>query len=118
MSVWEETFGIKTVDKGAGSRSAWRFDLLWRIICEIVCCASVPQPHLKMFLPAATGYNIENILFIELNRQKMHDNIEHGNIYITYDIMQKNTIKNIFFIFLFNKLQTKMFDIEMKSICI
>ncbi len=55
MSVWEENFGRKTEGKGAGSRSAWRFDLLWRIVCEIVCCASVPQPHLKKNSPAATG---------------------------------------------------------------
>ncbi len=47
MSVWEENFGTKTKGKAAGSRSAWRFDLLWRIVCEIVCCPSVPQPHLK-----------------------------------------------------------------------
>ncbi len=43
MSVWEENFGRKTEGTGAGSRSAWQFDLLWRILC----CASVPQPHLK-----------------------------------------------------------------------
>ncbi len=55
MSVWEENFGWKTEGKGAGSRSAWRFDLLWRIVCEIVCYASVPQPHLKKNAPAATG---------------------------------------------------------------
>ncbi len=47
MSVWEENFGRKTEGKGAGSRSAWQFDLLWRIIC----CASVPQPHLKRISP-------------------------------------------------------------------
>ncbi len=55
MSVWEENFGRKTKGKGAGSRSAWRFDLLWRIVCEIVCRASVPQPHLKKKSPSATG---------------------------------------------------------------
>ncbi len=49
MSVWEENFGRKTEGKGAGSRSAWRFDLLWRIVCEFFCCASVPQPHLIFF---------------------------------------------------------------------
>ncbi len=51
---FERTFGRKTEGKGAGSRSAWRFDLLWRFVCEIVCCASVPQPHLKKNSPAAT----------------------------------------------------------------
>ncbi len=57
-------FGRKTEGKGAGSRSAWRFDLLWRIVCEIVCCASVPQPYLNIFSPAATAVTsstVENL---------------------------------------------------------
>ncbi len=44
MSVWEENFGRKTEGTGTGSRSAWQFDLLWKI----VCCASVPQPPLDL----------------------------------------------------------------------
>ncbi len=64
MSVWEENFGRKTEGKGAGSRSAWRFDLLWIIFWEIVCCASVPQPHLNKFSPAATG--LEFVLSVRL----------------------------------------------------
>ncbi len=52
MSVWEENFGRKTEGKGAGSRSAWRFYLLWRIVVKFF---AVPQPHLNKTSPAATA---------------------------------------------------------------
>ncbi len=42
MSVWEENFGRKTEGKGAGSR---RFDLLWRIVCDFICCATAPPQN-------------------------------------------------------------------------
>ncbi len=58
MSVWEENFGRKTEGKEAGSR---RFDLLWRIVCEIVCCATAPPQNNS---PAATVVLYDVIVWI------------------------------------------------------
>ncbi len=45
MSVWKENFGRTTESKGAGSRSAWRFDLLWKFFCGIVCSPTSKKIH-------------------------------------------------------------------------
>ncbi len=65
MSVWEENFGRKTKGKGAGSRSAWRFDLLWIIVCWIVCSPTSKkchQPPLILVLGRMTK-NLYHLIF-------------------------------------------------------
>ncbi len=81
----EPNFGSKTEGKGAGSRSAWWFDLLWRIVCGIVCSPTSKYFH-QLPLPKALYNHVGGGSLLNTNQQ-IQIKLRWA-LFVTYTIIQ------------------------------